>query len=241
MKGIVSLSGGRDSATLLAYVVKELGAENVYAVSFEYGSKHPQELLCAKHLAEYYGVPHQIINIDPDIFAGSNSTLLAGREEVQKDMTYDEIIEKNGEGKVDTYIPARNFLFSAYCAAIAESKHQETGDDVTVYLAQHADDAAGHAYPDCSPEFNEAVNKVTMISSENHVKQESPFIKINKGQVLQKAIELGVPLEHTFSCYEPIIKDGYAVECGRCATCLDVKKALEANGKEYIPTRVKID
>ena len=149
MKGIVSLSGGRDSSTLLAKVVKELGAQNVYAISFGYGSKHPAELECAKKITEYYGIKeHKIISIDPSIFKGSTCTMLEGGAEVQKDKSYDQIIKENGEGAVDTYVPARNFLFSAYTCAYAESKAQETGDEITYYLGQHADDIAGQAYPD---------------------------------------------------------------------------------------------
>ena len=172
MKAIVSLSGGRDSGTLLAKVVKELGAENVYAISFEYGSKHPAELECAKKLAKYYGIKeHKIINIDPSIFQGSTCTMLKGGGEVQKDMTYDQIIERDGEGQVDTYVPARNFLYSAYACAYAESKAQETGDEVTYYLGQHADDAAGAAYSD-------AVAKGSMILMADGTEKKIEDVKV---------------------------------------------------------------
>lgn len=241
MKAIVSLSGGRDSATLLAKVVKELGAENVFAISFDYGSKHPEELVCAKALADWYGIKeHKIVKIDPSIFSGSSSTLLEGREEVERDKTYAEITsEKNG--KVDTYVPARNFLFSAYVAAFAESKADEYDEEVTCYLAQHADDALGGAYLDCTPEFTEAIARATEVSSEGRVHSESPFIRMNKTEVLELGIKLSVPYEKTLSCYEPIIEDdGVIRECGRCATCLDVKRAMEANGKEWMPTIVKM-
>lgn len=245
MKGIVSLSGGRDSGTLLAKVVSELGADNVYAISFEYGSKHPAEIECAKKLVEYYGIKeHKIINIDPSIFQGSTCTLLKGRNEVQKDMTYDEIIERDGEGQVDTYVPARNFLFSAYTCAYAESKAQETGDEVTYYLGQHADDAAGAAYPDCSPAFTGTMAKATEISSEGRVHTVSPFINLHKSDIIELAIKLELPLEYTLSCYDPITYEEngktYVRECGRCATCLDVKKAMEKNGLEYKPSIVLI-
>lgn len=245
MKGIVSLSGGRDSSTLLAKVVKELGAENVYAISFEYGSKHPAELECAKKIAEYYGIKeHKIIEIDPSIFKGSTCTMLVGGSEVQKDKSYDQIIEENGEGAVDTYVPARNFLFSAYTCAYAESKAQETGDEVTYYLGQHADDIAGQAYPDCGPDFVNTMKTATEISSSHKVHTESPFINWHKSDIIQLAIELGVPLNYTLSCYDPIEfeKDGkkYVKECGRCATCIDVQKALKANGIEYKPTEIEI-
>ena len=141
MKAVVSLSGGRDSATCLGVAVEKFGAENVYAVGFDYGSKHPQELIQAQKIADYYGVPYQIIKIDPSIFAGSTCTLLKGSEkDVQLDMTYDEIMKQKA-GKVDTYVPARNTLFSAFVLAKAESISQEFDDDVTILLGQHADDS----------------------------------------------------------------------------------------------------
>lgn len=240
MKGIVSLSGGRDSSTLLAKVVKELGAENVFAISFEYGSKHPIELECAKRIANYYGIKeHKIIQIDPDIFKGSSSTLLVGRNEVEKDRSYDQIIAEDGEGKVDTYVPARNFLFSAYACAYAESKADEYNDNVVYYLGQHADDAAGSAYPDCSPEFVEAMKRATEISSSGKVSTQSPFINLHKKDIIELGIELGLPLGMTLSCYEPIEDSVYIKECGRCATCLDVKKAYESLGRPYFPNRIR--
>ena len=142
MKCIVSLSGGRDSATCLGLAVEKYGAENVYAIGFEYGSTHPQELECAKKIANYYNIPYQIITIDPSIFKGSTCTMLKGsNKEIQKDKTYEEILAEK-EGKVDTYVPARNTLFSAYTLAKAESISQEFGNcEVTIMLGQHADDS----------------------------------------------------------------------------------------------------
>ena len=74
MKCVVSLSGGRDSATCLGLAVEAFGNKNCYAIGFEYGSKHPQELISAQKIADYYGVPFQLININPSIFNGSSST-----------------------------------------------------------------------------------------------------------------------------------------------------------------------
>lgn len=242
MKGVVSLSGGRDSSALLAKVVKELGGENVFAISFDYGSKHPIELECAKRLARYYGAKeHKIVKISPDIFSGSRSTLLDGRASVERGKTYDEIIAENGEGAVDTYVPARNFLFSAYACAYAESKADEYNDMVTYFLGQHADDAAGNAYPDCSPEFVNAMKRATELSSSGRVRTESPFINWHKQDIIKLGLELGLPLEMTLSCYEPIDKGNYVEECGECATCLDVKKACKALGIEYKTNRIQKD
>lgn len=141
MKCIVSLSGGRDSATCLGLAVDRYGAENVYAMGFEYGSTHPQELKSAQKIADYYGVPYQVVTIDPAIFKGSTCTMLKGStKEIQKGKTYAEILAEK-EGKVDTYVPFRNGLFSAYVAARAESISQQFNDDVVIMLGQHADDS----------------------------------------------------------------------------------------------------
>ena len=141
MKIIVSLSGGRDSASCLGLAIDKYGAENVQAVGFEYGSTHPCELNAAKKIAEYYNVPFKIISIDPSIFEGSTCTMLEGSEnKIEKNKTYKEILSEH-EGKVSTYVPARNTLFSAYLLAIAESLSQKYNEDVKIMLGQHADDS----------------------------------------------------------------------------------------------------
>lgn len=253
MKCIVSLSGGRDSATCLGLAVERYGAENVYAMGFEYGSTHGQELEAAQKIADYYGVPYQIVNINPDIFKGSTCTMLKGAtKEIQKDMTYEEILAKK-EGKVDTYVPFRNGLFSAYVAARAESISQQFDEDVVIMLGQHADDSGYYidengvehldetkaAYPDCSVKFVRAFEEVVRISSVGRVRYEAPFVKMHKWELIKTGLLLSkpVPYEMCLSCYDPIVnKDGTVEECMRCATCLDVisntKKALIAIEKE---------
>ncbi len=247
MKCIVSLSGGRDSATCLGLAVERFGRENVYAIGFEYGSKHPQELEAAKTLSLYYEVPFQIITIDPSIFKGSTSTLLkSSAKEVEKDKTYEEILAER-PGVVDTYVPARNTLFGAYILARAESLSQEFNDDVTIILGQHADDsgfkkaengeevldASKAAYPDCSLEYTKAFAEVAKISSSGRVNYWTPFIKMHKWEIIKTGILLKkpVPYELCLSCYDPIImEDGTVEECmfskHECATCSDTKKAM---------------
>lgn len=248
MKALVSLSGGRDSATCLGLAVERYGAENVFAMGFEYGSTHPQELECAKKIAEYYNVPYQIVNINPEIFKGSTCTMLQGSEkEIQKDKTYEEILTEK-EGKVDTYVPFRNGLFSAYVAARAESMVQQFDEDVTIMLGQHADDSGYYvdengvehlddtkaAYPDCSVSFVKAFEEVVKISSVGRVHYDAPFVKNHKWELIETGLLLNkpVPYELCLSCYDPVTdENGNVTECMRCATCLDVisnmKKALE--------------
>lgn len=258
MKCIVSLSGGRDSATCLGLAVDRYGAENVYAMGFEYGSTHPQELKSARKIADYYGVPYQVVTIDPAIFKGSTCTMLKGStKEIQKGKTYAEILAEK-EGKVDTYVPFRNGLFSAYVAARAESISQQFNDDVTIMLGQHADDSGYYvdengvehldeskaAYADCTVSFVKAFEEVVRISSVGRVHYDAPFVKKHKWELIKCGMELKkpVPYEMCFSCYDPIIdENGEAHEDNLCATCLDVaaatKKALkvlkETNNELY--------
>lgn len=256
-KAIVSLSGGRDSSTCLGLAVERYGECNVYAVGFEYGSKHPQELKAGQKIADYYNVPYQIIKIDPSIFEGSTSTLLksSGRN-IQLGKTYEEILKEKA-GKVDTYVPARNTLFSAYVLAKAESISQEYGNcEVVILLGQHADDSGYYvdengnehlddskaAYPDCSVNFINAFAKVAEISSVGKVKYWSPFAKMRKHQVIELGTSLKKPVPYStcISCYNPVKKGDYWYECGKCATCLDVKSAVEKAGLIYQPGKVRI-
>ena len=248
MKAVVSLSGGRDSSTCLGLAVEKYGKENVYAIGFEYGSKHPQELEAARKIAKYYEVPFQIISIDPSIFKGSGCTLLKdSNKPIQLDMTYEEIMRANGEGKVDTYVPARNTLFSAYVLAKAESISQQFNEEVTIILGQHADDsgfsinekgeeildASKAAYPDCSIEFVNAFAKVAEISSVGKVKYWAPFVKNHKYELIKVGMNLKKPVPYhlCLSCYEPIQDEkGNWHECGRCATCLDAIAAEKKAG-----------
>lgn len=243
MKCIVSLSGGRDSATCLGLAVDKYGSENVFTVGFEYGSKHPQELEAAKKIAEYYKVPFKIISIDASVFEGSDCTMLKGsKNEVEKGKTYQEILSEK-EGKVSTYVPARNTLFGAYLLAIAESLSQKYDEPVVITLGQHADDSGYYvdkngvehldyttaAYPDTSVAYVEAFAKVAAISSVGKVSYWTPFVKLHKWELIKQGLLLKKPVPYhlCFSCYDPIFDktSNSWKECGVCATDLDVKAA----------------
>ena len=139
--------------------------------------------------------------------------------EIIKSIEAEQLKETNGS-PVSTYVPFRNGLFIASAASIALSK----GCGVILYGA-HADDAAGNAYPDCSEVFNNAMNTAVWEGSGHQVKVEAPFVGMNKAGVVKKGLELGVPYELTWSCYE-----GHDKPCGVCGTCIDRQKAFEANG-----------
>ncbi|MBQ1749401.1 MAG: 7-cyano-7-deazaguanine synthase QueC [Lachnospiraceae bacterium] len=222
MKAMVLSSGGVDSTTALGLAVSKYGKENVIALSISYGQKHDKEIQAAINVSEYYGVEHLFLDL-AEIFQYSDCTLLKQSDkEIPLESYAEQIKETKGNKPVSTYVPFRNGLFLSSAASIALSK----GCSV-IYYGAHADDAAGFAYPDCSPVFNEAMNKAIYEGSGHQLTIEAPFVNMNKAGVVKMGLELGVPYELTWSCYE-----GGDEPCGKCGTCIDRAAAFAANGVE---------
>lgn len=221
MKALVLSSGGVDSTTCLGMAVQRYGKENVVALSVSYGQKHTKELEAANAVAEYYGVEHLSLNL-ATIFSYSDCSLLSHSKQEIPHESYAKQLEKTDGTPVSTYVPFRNGLFLASAASIALSK----GCSVILY-GSHADDAAGNAYPDCSSAFNEAMNTAIYEGSGKQLHIEAPFVNWTKAQVVQKGLELKVPYELTWSCYE-----GKDKPCGVCGTCIDRAEAFRLNGVE---------
>lgn len=202
---ILLLSGGIDSTTLLAKLKKE--DYEVVAISFSYGQKHEIELAYAKKNAEKYNVKdHRIIKIENSLF---NSSALVNPE-IQISRYKNETIP---EGKVNTYVPFRNLLFTSTALSLAE-----TLDIKEIYLAFNQDDSRN--FWDCTPYFLDKINSICSIDSEITIK--APFIELTKIEVIELAKELHVNLENTISCYQP--SDGS--ECGECLSCVTKRKVL---------------
>ena len=219
MKAMVLSSGGVDSTTCLALAVHRLGAENVAAVSVFYGQKHDKELTCARQVAAYYKVKHYELDLSA-VFAQSNCSLLKQSTEDIVHKSYADQIAENGEGMVATYVPFRNGLLLSYAAAIAVSLGAEA-----IYYGAHADDAAGRAYPDCTPEFADAMDRAIYEGSGRTCHLVAPLLNLTKAGVVKKGLELGAPYQFTWSCYE-----GGKEPCGICGTCRDRAAAFAANG-----------
>lgn len=219
MKALVLVSGGVDSTTCLALAVDKYGRENVCALSMYYGQKHNKELECARKLADYYKVDYTELDLSV-IFKDSNCSLLNHSTDEIPHESYAEQIKKTKGEPVSTYVPFRNGLFLASAASIALSKECSL-----IYYGAHSDDAAGNAYPDCSDAFNRAMNEAVYLGSGNMLKIEAPFVNKSKKDVVAKGLELKVPYELTWSCYE-----GHDKPCGVCGTCIDRIRAFELNG-----------
>lgn len=219
MKVLVLLSGGLDSTTCLAIAVDKYGADQVVALSASYGQKHTKEILSARAIAKYYQVELLELNLSK-IFSYSNCSLLSHSTEEVPHHSYAEQLNQQEEEILSTYVPFRNGLFLSTAASIALSKECS----IILYGA-HSDDAAGNAYPDCSPAFNEAMNTAIYEGSGRQVKVEAPFIGLHKKNIVKLGLTLQVPYELTWSCYE-----GKEHSCGECGTCIDREKAFEENG-----------
>ena len=220
MKALVLCSGGIDSTTALGMAIKKFGQENVIGLCMSYGQKHVRELESAKAVAKHYDI--ELISMDlSKIFEYSDSSLLShSDEEIPKESYAKQLDGAAQDETVSTYVPFRNGLFLSTAASIALSK-----DCSYIYYGAHKDDAAIAAYPDCSEEFNNAIKAAIWEGSGHQLNIEAPFISKNKADIVKMGLELGVPYELTWSCYE-----GGDKPCGKCGTCIDRAAAFAANG-----------
>lgn len=222
MKTLVLYSGGLDSTVLLHQAVKKLGAENVIALNMFYGQKHAKEQEYASWQCGRLGAP--LYNVDlSEVFRFNKDccSLLEGSALEIEHKSYAEQLKDNKT--VSAYVPYRNGLFLSYAASVAI----QLGCD-TVFYGAHADDAAGSAYPDCTPEFIDAQKVAIYEGTGMQVSLQAPFWNTNKAGIVKAGIELGMTKEDfelTWSCYE-----GKDTPCGKCGTCIDRKKAFELNG-----------
>ena len=221
MKALVLFSGGLDSTTCLALAVEKYGKDEVLALSISYGQKHQKEIEAAQKVAAYYGVKLRTLDL-AQIFADSDCTLLQGSSgEIPKESYAEQLAETNGK-PVSTYVPFRNGLFLSSAASIALSNGCEV-----IYYGAHSDDAAGNAYPDCSEDFNNAMNTAIFLGSGRQLRIEAPFVAKTKADVVAEGLRLKAPYHLTWSCYE-----GREKPCGLCGTCRDRAAAFAANGVE---------
>jgi 7-cyano-7-deazaguanine synthase len=205
-RAVALLSGGIDSATTLA-IARAEGFET-YALSFDYGQRHKIEIAAARRIAQSLGArEHRVAKIDNDIFAGS---ALTDDVDVPKSRSDREI----AHGIPATYVPARNTIFLSHALAWAE-----TLEATDIFIGVNALDYSG--YPDCRPKFirafEELANLATKIGTEGaRFKIRAPLIELSKAEIIRKAVELGLDLSLTHSCYDPL-PDGQA--CGQCDSC----------------------
>jgi 7-cyano-7-deazaguanine synthase len=219
-RAVVLLSGGLDSATVLA-IAKTQGYE-LYALSFSYGQRHIFELEAARRVAASIGVAaHRIATIDLRVFGGS---ALTDEIAVPKGRAIDEM----SHGIPITYVPARNTIFLSFALAWAEVLGSSD-----IFIGVNALDYSG--YPDCRPEFIQAFEKMANLATKAGVEGRqrltihTPLIALTKAEIVRQGIELGMDYSLTSSCYDPAAN---GAPCGQCDSCLLRRKGFSENGIE---------
>lgn len=215
---VVLLSGGLDSATVLA-IAREEGFE-VSALSFAYGQRHSWELEAARRVATAGAAAHhRIATIDLRVFGGSALT-----DDI--DVPKGRDAEEMSHAIPITYVPARNTIFLSFALAWAEVLGASD-----IFIGVNALDYSG--YPDCRPEFIRAFEQMANLATRAGVEGNqrltihAPLMTMTKAQIIRRGLELGVDYGLTSSCYDPA-PDG--IPCGQCDSCLLRRKGFAENG-----------
>ena len=201
-RAIVLVSGGLDSATVLA-MARDAGYQ-CHALSFDYGQRHRAELQAAQAVAQSQGVvEHRVFPLALDQFGGSALTDLSI-----------PVPETPSNDIPVTYVPARNTVFLALALAYAE-----VAQAADIFIGVNAVDYSG--YPDCRPEFVEAFAAMANLATKTAVEGQqltvhTPLIDLTKAEIIRQGTALGVDYATTVSCYQP---DDDGAACGRCESC----------------------
>ena len=206
LKTVVVLSGGLDSTTLLYHLRAE--GHEVKALTINYSQRHAREIACAQKICAELGIEHRLVELPGLVSVLGNNALT----NTNIDVPTGEY--QNGTIQVTT-VPNRNMIMLSVAIGWAASM-DFNGVAFGAHTGEHTN------YPDCKPPFADAMNVAAQVCDWNPIAVYSPFIDWSKGQIVARGIDLGVPFEKTWSCYE-----GGDEPCGKCSTCLDRKVAFE--------------
>lgn len=205
--GIIVLSGGMDSVTML----HEFASEIKVAVSFDYGSKHnAKEIPFAALHCQQLGIQHIVIPLD-FMTRYFKSSLLMGGEDIPEG-NYDD------ENMKSTVVPFRNGIMLSVATGLAESH-----DLKRLFIANHFGDHA--IYPDCRAGFIKAMSEAVSEGTYEHIRIEAPYTGISKTDIAKRGAKLGINYAETWSCYK-----GGEKHCGKCGTCMERKEAFREAG-----------
>ena len=213
------MSGGLDSATVLAYA--ESKGYQCFALSIDYGQRHLSELRCAEKLVRSRSkVEHKILSVDLSQIGGSSLTDLK-----------ESVPTESSSGIPSTYVPARNTVMLSLALAWSE-----VIDSRDIFIGANAVDYSG--YPDCRPEYIKAYEDLANLATKTGVEGvqlgiHAPLIDLKKSDIIKMGMDLGVDFSMTVSCYQAN-KEGEA--CGMCDSCRIRRKGFIEAGVED-PTR----
>lgn len=221
-KALVVLSGGQDSTTCLYWALREFGAANVEAVTFDYGQRHRVELDCARKIAQLAGVRQTVLPIDTFAAIGGNA------------LTDDSVTPEEGArddadtALPNTFVPGRNLVFLSFAAALAYTRgieHVVTGVAQTDYSG----------YPDCRENTLKALELALRLGMDSRVTLHAPLMFMSKADTVRLAQDVGAmdAMAWSHTCY-----NGEVPPCGRCASCeLRAKGFAEAGVADPLVVR----
>lgn len=221
VRAVVLLSGGLDSATVLA--AARAAGNTCYALTVDYGQRHNAEIAAATRLADILGAAeHRIVRIDYGQFGGSALT--------DKNLA---VPSTPGDGIPITYVPARNTVMLSIALGWAEVVSAQA-----IFIGVNAVDYSG--YPDCRPAFIEAFQTLARVATKTTVEGseitiEAPLIDLSKADIIRRGLALGVDYAATVSCYQA---DPAGHACGECDACRLRREGFAAAGSPD-PTRYR--
>ncbi len=209
-KGLIILSGGLDSTTLMHYLASKKYA--LKAISFDYGQKHDREIECAKWQCKSLNIPHEIISLD-FINQCFNSSLLQSGETIPEGHYEDENMKS-------TVVPNRNMILISIAAGYAISHNIEN-----IFYGAHSGDHT--IYPDCRPKFITSLQKTLKLCDWQNINLKAPFQNMDKAEIVKIGNDLNIDFTQTQTCY-----NGAEKACGKCGSCVERLEAFHLNNLE---------
>ena len=214
-KAISVLSGGLDCTVSTSVFAKDW---KIHAITFDYGQKaFKRELKAAEEICEKMGWTHEVIEL-PWLSKISTSSLNTAEEIPEVSFNDLDDIEKSSETASSVWVPARNMVFTSIAISYAESIGAEK-----IIVGWDAEEAA--TFPDNSKEFLNAFNELIGVGSPENIKIEAPAIDLSKEEIVKLGVEVGAPMELSYSCYK-----GGDKHCGVCESCMRRKRAFKQLG-----------
>ncbi|RMA77672.1 7-cyano-7-deazaguanine synthase QueC [Umboniibacter marinipuniceus] len=212
MKVVVIYSGGMDSFTVLHRAIKT--GHEVLAVSFNYGQRHNKELDYARRVCAEAGVVHDVVDITAMQSLMSNSSLMANSAEDIPEGHY------AAENMKSTVVPNRNMILISLAIGYAVNEGASE-----VWYGAHSGDHT--IYPDCRPEFVEAMQAVSLLANFEPVKVVAPYLYDDKIVILRDGLDMGLDYGQTWTCY-----NGREKACGKCGSCVERLEAFTLNNAQ---------
>lgn len=213
-KAISVFSGGLDCTVATCVYDKDY---EIHAITFNYGQKaFNQELKASKNICEKMGWRHEVIEL-PWLSKISTSSLNTDEEIPEVDENDLDDLDKSSETASNVWVPARNTVFTSIALSYAESIGAEI-----IIVGWNGEE--GETFPDNSKEYMDEFNELISVGSPDKIRIEAPAINLNKEEIVELGVEVGAPMNLSYSCYK-----GGDEPCGVCESCMRRKRAFKKN------------